>query len=305
MLRYYITHLGRLTTRPEFYLVALIALCAPAIAPASELKIFVSIVPEKTLVARIAGNHASTNTLVTAGMNPHTYEFTPQQLRALSETNLYFYTGLPFEERLLPRLKTISPLIRVVDLRKGLTLRRTDEPVLNSAHLHDDHNHGVMDPHFWTDPLYAKIMAATIRDALCDADPSHQADYRANYQRVADQLDRLDQTIRQRLAALPQRRFMVFHPAWGYFADRYELTQIPVEVGGREPSGRLLTQLIDLAKKEQLKTVFIQPQTPTRAARAVASAIGGKVVVIDPLAEDYFDNLLRVTDALLGENLAP
>jgi zinc transport system substrate-binding protein len=87
---------------------------------------------------------------------------------------------------------------------------------------------------------------------------------------------------------------MVFHPAWGYFADTYGLTQVPIEREGKEPGARALAALIDQAKREKTQVVFVQPQFDKRSAVQVAQAIGGAVVAVDPLAPDYIDNLRRV-----------
>jgi zinc transport system substrate-binding protein len=87
---------------------------------------------------------------------------------------------------------------------------------------------------------------------------------------------------------------MVFHPAWGYFADNYGLTQVAIEHEGKQPGARGLAALIDQAKQANIKVVFVQPQFDKRQARQVAQAIGGAVVAVDPLAADYVDNLRRV-----------
>ena len=109
-----------------------------------------------------------------------------------------------------------------------------------------------------------------------------------------DVREALDRELHALLDPLPNRGFMVFHPAWGYFADSYGLAQVPIEHEGKEPGARALAALIDQANRENIKVVFVQPQFDKRSATQVARAIGGAVVAVDPLAADYVDNLRRV-----------
>ena len=101
---------------------------------------------------------------------------------------------------------------------------------------------------------------------------------------------------------LRSRRFMVFHPAWGYFADTYGLTQIAIEQEGKEPGARALTALIEQARAKQVRVIFVQPQFNRKTAQRLAAAIGGRVEPIDPLAENYIDNLRRVARLIAEAN---
>ncbi|MBA1330785.1 ABC transporter substrate-binding protein, partial [Candidatus Endoriftia persephone str. Guaymas] len=132
--------------------------------------------------------------------------------------------------------------------------------------------------------------------------PQHQAKFEHNYQRFAQQLEQLDREIKQQLSGLRSRRFMVFHPAWGYFADAYGLTQIAIEQEGKEPGARALTALIEQARAKQVRVIFVQPQFNRKTAQRLAAAIGGRVEPIDPLAENYIDNLRRVARLIAEAN---
>ena len=94
------------------------------------------------------------------------------------------------------------------------------------------------------------------------------------------------------------RDLFVFHPAYGYFARQYGLTQVAVETGGRQPSARHLAELIDRARARDVRVIFVQPQFARHSARAVADAIGGAVVPLDPLAEDYLGNLEQMASTV-------
>jgi zinc transport system substrate-binding protein len=157
---------------------------------------------------------------------------------------------------------------------------------------------GLLDPHVWTSPFLVKQQAATVRDALIALAPDQRARFERGYTRFAADLDALDAAIRRALAGKTERRFMVFHPAWGYFASTYGLRQIPIEVEGKEPGPQALARIIDAARRDQVRIVFVQSQFSRTAAVAVARAIGGEVVQIDPLAEDFLGNTRTVAQAL-------
>jgi zinc transport system substrate-binding protein len=144
-------------------------------------------------------------------------------------------------------------------------------------------------------------MAGNIRDVLTELDPAHGPEYASNYERFAAGLEELDRDIRSILDDPPNRKFLVFHPAWGYFAQTYGLIQVAIEKEGKEPGARGLGTLIEQARRERVGVIFVQPQFSKRSASRVARAIGGRVATIDPLAPDYADNLRRVARQIAGE----
>ncbi len=272
-------------------------LLLPGLGNAEPLRVFVSVIPQQTFVEKVGGEHVAVRAMVRPGQSPATYDPTPEQINALAAAALYIRIGVPFENAWMERIRSANPGLRVVDARDGLELHDSDA----LAHGHpgtDMHSasesHGDHDPHLWTSPPLVKEMARGIRDLLTEMDPQNGPDYATNFDRFAGELDGLDQEIRARLANLKSRKLMVFHPAWGYFADAYGLTQLPIELEGKEPGARRIAELIDQAKREQIKTVFVQPQFNQRSAQQIASAIGGRVVAIDPLSPDYIANLREV-----------
>jgi zinc transport system substrate-binding protein len=157
---------------------------------------------------------------------------------------------------------------------------------------------GALDPHIWTDPLRVKQQAVNVRDGLIAVAPAERARFEAGYARYAAELDALDAELRQVLAGKTERQFMVFHPAWGYLARTYGLKQIPIEVEGKEPGPQALARLIDKAKADGVRVIFVQKQFSRSAADAVARAIGGEVVELDPLAEDFIGNTRIAVQAI-------
>lgn len=267
---------------PLFYLLLLPGHCLAD----KPLACFVSILPQAYFVERIARTGAVVTTLVAPGQSPHTFEPTPKQLTALSGADLYFTTGLPFEERLLEKIAGIAPHLKVVD-----TTRSIDTMALSTDCGHD---HGDKDPHIWLDPKLAMVQAETIAAALIELIPEQQRYFTENLGLLKSDLKQLDRDISAMLTPFKARRIYVFHPAYGYFARAYRLVQVAIESEGKEPGARHLAQVIKQAQADRIRTVFSEIQYSPRSAQTIADQIGARVVMLDPLAKDYTANLLHI-----------
>jgi zinc transport system substrate-binding protein len=271
------------------------------------MDVFVSIPPQAFFVERIAGDLAEVHVMVGPGQSPHTLEPTPKQLTDLAKARVYFAIGLPFERRLLGKIGSISPNIRIVHTEGGVPYRlmraepaghKRDELQPESenvtGHVHGQGPRGrgaVPDPHIWLSPKLVKIQAATIAKVLQEMDPAHAVRYRTNLKHFIASLDDVDKKIAGELTPYRGRPFYVYHPAFGYFADAYGLVQVPIEREGKDPGASEIAAIIESAKVHRAKTIFVEPQFPKGQAEAIARAIGGKVVGLDPLARDYLNNL--------------
>jgi zinc transport system substrate-binding protein len=276
---------------------------APQLA-AAQLQVFVSVLPLQTFVERVGGERVQVHTMVQPGHSPATYEPTPRQISALADADIYLRVGVPFEAAWMRRITATNPDMPVLDLRDGLALRPQED------HRHaddgDGHEHtghappAAMDAHVWTSPRLVRQMAMRIRDALSRLDPDGAARYAANQSAFDAELAALDSELTAKLAGLRNPSFLVYHPAWGYFADAYGLTQVPIEHEGKEPGARRLATLIDQARANDAKVILVQPQFDRRAAGQVARAIGGRVEAVDPLSPDYADTLRGLADVLVS-----
>lgn len=284
-----------------FPLLSMLLVCIAIALPARSavLRVFVSVLPQQYFLERIGGDRVAVEVLVGPGQSPATLDPTPKQMARLSSADLYVRIGVPFEEVLMDRLAEVNSGLTIIDQREGLDLL-----ILEEGHHHDDgHDHeaGDEDPHVWLSPKLALTQARTVAQALEKADPAGAAGYEANLAGFVADLESVDARIEAALAGLESREFFVFHPAYGYFADAYGLTQVAVEAEGKEPSGRQLARLIDRAKAAGVRVIFVQPQFSDKSARAVADAVGAAVVKMDPLALDYLDNLERMAATLADE----
>jgi zinc transport system substrate-binding protein len=274
-------------------LLALSAACSrgPQSAGDARLGVFVSIPPQAYFVDRVGGERVRTEALVRPGQDAHTYDPTPRQLASLARARVYFRVGFSFENALIPRLESSVPGLLIVDTRQGISLRPSEGEA-------DHGGQGGLDPHIWMSPTLVERQVQTILDTLIRLDPAGQTEYRTNAERFLSDLQRVRSRIAQTLAPLRGRELLVYHPAFGYFADEFGLKQVPVESAGKEPTSRQLARLIDAARAGGIKVVFVQPQLSQAGARAVAEAIGGAVVPLDDLAYDYIGNLETMAERI-------
>lgn len=258
--------------------------------------VFVSIVPQKFFVEQIGKDLVDVWVMVEPGASPAIYEPKPAQMATISKARIYFSIGVPFEKAWLKKIASANPEIMIVHTEHGI------QKMPMAAHHHDEgkdhekehHDHGVLDPHVWLSPPLVMVQARNILMALQEVDPAHYSDYEANYKAFIAMLVDLDGELRNIFAGKQGLQFMVFHPAWGYFAHAYRLKQVPIEIEGKEPKPSQLKELIKHARGQKIKVVFVQPQFSSKSAEQVAKEIGGQVAFVDPLALNWAKNLREV-----------
>ncbi len=257
----------------------------------------VSILPQKYFIDQISGGTVDVEVMVPKGASPATYSPKPSQLKTLKEAKVYFTIKVPFEKAWMERFFSINPKMRVVDM--GKYLKRYPMAKHNhEAHKDYDHDHG-LDPHIWLAPPYAMGMARVALEELCELLPQKRDEFIERYQKLIDKIAQVDGQLMKILAPLKKRAFFVYHPSFGYFARVYRLHQIAIEKEGKEPTMKELANLMKLAKKEGVSTIFIEPQFPKKSALFLAKKIGARVVVVDPLAYEWDRNILEIGKALV------
>ncbi len=281
-------------------IIVLTLICGVAASgwAAERVPVFVSIAPQSYFVQQIGKELVDVHVLVEPGADPHTYEPKPQQMVALSKAVLYFAIGIEFETAKLAKITAVNPRMHVVHTDHGVMKLPMD------AHGHhnmkdkreEDHHQGSLDPHIWLSPPLVMLQARSILTALQAVDPAHRSTYEANYRAfILDVVD-LDAQLRAIFDGLKGSPFMVFHPSWGTFAHTYGLNQVPIEIEGKSPKPAQLKELIERARSNRIKMVFVQPQFSSKSAEQISKAIGGRVAVVDPLAQDWANNLRRVAE---------
>jgi zinc transport system substrate-binding protein len=247
--------------------------------------------------------------MVPPGTNAHSYEPHPRQMTLLSKAQAYFAIGLEFEGPWLPKFSALAPRLWIVHtdsmVPKSAMPGDVGHEVDTSASAH--HEHGGLDPHIWLSPRLVKLQAATIEAALEKIDTAHAKLFQKNFSSFMLAIDSLEKQLRLILpcdsSASPsgRRTFLVFHPTWGYFARDFCLTQIAIEVEGKEPSPRTMKEILDIARKYKIRTVFTQPEFSRKSAEVIAHELGASVVEADALAYDWKNNLLDVAKKIAAE----
>ena len=266
----------------------------------NEKTITVSIFPQKYFVEKIAGDHFNVNVMIPPGASPVTYEPTPMQMKELSKSFVYFRIGhIEFEKSWMKKLIDISPQMQVVDISKNATLIELEHNH-DAGHNHEgSHHHGV-DPHIWTSPKEVKKQIKLIYDFLVKAEPEFKAEFKNNYNTFVKEIDSLDNYITQVLSPYKNRKFLIFHPALSYIARDYGLEQISIEIDGKEPTPVSIKRIIDVARKENIKIVFVQKQFSTHNAEVIAREIDGKVVKIDPLDCNWSESIRLIANEIVN-----
>ena len=278
-------------------------------------QITVSILPQKYFVEKIVKDKFEVNVMVQPGASPHTYEPKTSQMKALAASKVYFSTGVSFEHVWLDKFKKNAKDTLFVDLSDGIEKLAMGKHEHHEEEAHDDHkghekhddhdehgheakdNHDAhdedgLDPHIWLDPILVKTQAKNIYDTMIKVDTQNADFYKANYEQFLKELDELDANLKTILTPYKDKAFMVFHPSWGYFAKRYDLEQIPIELQGKEPKPNELVELIKDAKEHDIKIVFVSPQFSQKSAKTISQNINAKVATIDPMVSNWSEGLM-------------
>ncbi len=255
--------------------------CSQKDTPTDKIHIVVSILPLAEFTEKIGGNKVDVSVMIPPGASPHSYEPTPGQFAKLGKAQLYVKVGAPIDFELVW-------LDKILAVNQDLLLCNASQSVQFIKG----------DPHIWLSPHNAAIMVGNIYDALIKIDPDNQMFYNKNRKQYIKELDNLDNDIVRLLREKKGRNFMVFHPAWGYFASAYDLKQISVENQGKEPTAKGILHLIEQAKTNDIKVVFASPQFNTKSAEVIAKEIQGQVILIDPLEKEYITNLKKIASIL-------
>lgn len=266
--------------------------CGRHSAETDNMIITVSISPFKYFVEEIAGDDFKVNVMVPSGADAHTYEPVPGQINNLRKSSAYISNGyLSFEMTWLERFYETNRTM------KRLSLGEKIDPLV-SDHRHEGEHLESIDPHYWVSPKCAMIIASSVKDLLCELNPVQKKKYQDNYQILLSKIEAADENARELFSASKNKSFMIYHPNLGYLARDYGLEEIAVEYEGKEPPPSRMKDLIDLARKDGLKTIFVQREYDTKNAKAIAGEIGADLVIIDPLSEDWLKSTTDIVSAV-------
>jgi zinc transport system substrate-binding protein len=255
--------------------------------------ITVSILPQKTFVQKISGDDFDVQLLIPPGASPATYTILPSQIRDIIRSKVWFRIGhIEFEHSWGEKIRQANPQMKVVDLSEGLDL-------IKSEHDHGIESGAGIDPHIWMSPALVKQFTHKIVEALVSLNPGREELYKANYLKFIKEIEQTDAYIKNALSDYQGREFIIFHPSLSYYAREYGLEQYSLEAGGKEPSPQHMAEIMSLAKRKNIRVIYIQSEFDRENARVFAEETGGKIVEVWPLNPDWADNMIKITNVLI------
>ena len=284
---------------------------AAALLLASELiakpVVIASIAPVEYLAKAVGGDKIEVQSLAKGDV--HSYEPKPNDMKAVAKARIFIAAGLEFEEAWIPRFKASAKNLVVVKsdakiakLKEEYAGREAKEGKHAGQAEHDEKHEAHADPHVWLNPMLAITMARNISDALIDMDKANKDFYLENFQKLMNDLLAFDESAKESLAGLKNRKFVVYHPAWGYFAAHYDLEQISIERSGKEPKIDEMASTLKMIKDENIKVIFADPNRSQKSAQILASQTGAKVELLDPLGYNLLENLKIAVGAIKDAN---
>ena len=278
-------------------IVAVVLILSGCVSEGDEGKIgvVVTLPPQVEMIKAIGGERVKVTVMVPAGESPHDYSPTPTQMTNVAAAQIFLAvgSGVEFETNFLDEIVSQNKDLIVVNCSEGITFRD-----MEGSHENHEAEHGSRDPHVWLSPLNAKQMVINMCNGLVGIDPDGREFYETNRDSYISRLEDLDEQIDELFEGREGSAFLVYHPAWGYFADAYGIVELAIEEGGKKPGPAGVAAIIDRAKSLGIRVIFVSPQFSRSSAETIADEIEGEVVAVDPLAEDYLDNLEYVAEEL-------
>ncbi len=287
---------------------------APDTSADGKIKLYSLIAPVSWMAAQIGGDRVACSTLIPEMQSIHSYKPTPRDIAKLQSADYYLLIGLPMETNTLLKVLKDSKT-RVIDITTEIKRRaigaaeacdcEDDDHDHDHAHAHDhkdDHKHNeheqFFDTHIWMSPANCAKMAEAICELLSVVDTANKKYYQANLKILLERINKVDAELKKQLAPMKGKKFLVYHPAFGYFAEHYGMTQVAVETGGKAPTPKQLEKLVSEARKENAKLIFVQPQFPQNSAKAISESLGAEIIMVNPLAADILTVYEGIADNL-------
>lgn len=225
----------------------------------------------------------------------HDYQLVPEDLKTLSKADIFVINGAGMEG-FLNRVIANQSDLDIVDASKGISLLSSDgeehshedeESHSTDSESHDhDHDHDHEDnPHVWVSITKNIEQVKNIAKGLSEYDPTNATKYEENASLYIQKLEALKSEMHEELDNLPNRNIITFHEAFPYFAEEFNLNIVGVvEVEpGTEPSPKQLEETIEIAKANNVKALFTEPQYAAKAAETIYKETGIKLYTLDPV----------------------
>lgn len=266
-----------------------------------EKAVTVTIEPQRFFAEKIAGENFKIYCIVPSGQSPETYDPTPKQMIQVGKSLAYLQIGyIGFEQVWMKKIREGNPDLRIFDMSEGMDfLTDTEDAHADEGEAEGHHHHaGGVDPHIWSSVTGAKVIARNTRDAFIALDKANADYYQKNYEALLAEIDRTESEISALLDPLTARTFIIYHPALTYFAHEFRLTQLCIEMDGKEPSPAQLKKLVETARENGTRVVFIQQEFDRKNAELIARETDCRLVTINPLDYHWNKEMIHIAKAL-------
>lgn len=295
---------------PLFYITLLILLntsCTTKSVDQDKHVVSVSILPQKYLLESITAGKVEVNVLIPTGASPASYEPSPQQINRLNNSDLYFRIGeIIFEKTWIEKISQLNPKLKIVNLSKGISFL-SSEPHNHTSEGHhadeleENHNHRGLDPHIWMSPKNMKVIAENMLESLIETFPDDSTFFHSNYTHLVSEINTIDSLFSNSSDILTGLNFLIYHPALGYLAEDYDMIQHVLEFEGKEPGPLHIASIIKKSLEMDIKYIFVQRQFSIDNAKSLAKEINAEILVIDPLGEDWYQQMLNIHTILISK----
>lgn len=260
-----------------------------------EKSVVVSILPQKYLIDKISGGIIRCEVMIPPGGNHETFEPSPRDMERVMKASAYFAIGaLDFEKAWIEKIQAVKPGLEIINTSKGIDMIK--------GHSHGGADNQTTDPHIWLSPDAVKIQAGQIYKSLCRIFPADSVNFRTNLTGFIHEADSADTYITHILSPYKGRTFLIYHPAFAYFARYYSLNQASIENEGKEPSPVHMREIIDMAKANSIRAIFVSKEFDTRHAETIARQLGAKLIIFDPMAYKWTENIMQIA-RLMAESM--
>lgn len=271
-----------------------------SVVNSASVEVFVSILPQQYIVERIGGDQVNVNVMVKPGQSPETFEPSPKMMSLYSKSDVYFTIGLPFEQVWIDRVASLNDNILIVPTQPASSdalIIDLDSNDISLKEQTSEHHH-IQDPHTWLSPLLFLKQCKIILHELELLSPENKVKFNNNYKKLVNEVNVINEYIIRLFKHNNKHNFITFHPAFSYFARQYGLTQIAIEIDGKEPSAKQIAQVINRIKHENVNYILIEKQFNRVIPETIARSVGAQLLVLDPLALDYLVNMRDIADKI-------
>lgn len=266
----------------------------------NNLQIAATVFPLQDIAKNIVKDKINVQLILPPGANPHTFEFTPRQVKELRNTKVIFAIGHGLDSW-VNRIENSLSGTKIIITDKNIALRQSVEIFSDEP----EEEEGPIDPHYWLTLFNAKIIARNIADEIIAIDEGDREFYEKNFENYASELDLKDKEFKDKLRNIPDKNIITLHDAWYYFAQEYGINIAGTfePSAGREPTPRYLARLKQAAEENNIKTIFSEPQVSTAALEPFAKDFGLSIQVLDPIegvtSQSYLEGMGSNVDILI------